>query len=252
MSSDEDDDWFEEAVSESETEESDDSTDATFTDTTDAETTEPAPDTDEPFDMDFATAFENAPGPDDSVPEDIGALAESTDTFEDEEFDSDLPTIDIGIEGLDNMIQGGVPERSLMVAMGAAGTGKTNFGLQFINHALKNDEYAVYITLEESYDRVINSAEEKGWPFSDYIDDNNLAILDLDPIEMANSLSSIRSELPGLIQDFGASRLVLDSVSLLEMMYDSQATRRTEIYDFAWLSVRDFFNSLLTKTGEIS
>ncbi|WP_306298395.1 ATPase domain-containing protein, partial [Halobacterium hubeiense] len=45
-------------------------------------------------------------------------------------------------------------------------------------------------------------------------------------------LTSIRNELPRLVEEFGASRLVLDSVSLLEMMYDDQSVRRTEIYDF--------------------
>ncbi|WP_458209569.1 KaiC domain-containing protein [Haladaptatus sp. NG-SE-30] len=152
--------------------------------------------------------------------------------FDDEEFESDIPRIDIGIDGLDSMIQGGVPERTLMVAIGNAGTGKTTFGLQFLNHALSRGESAVYITLEESHERIINSATEKGWPYDEYVADDRLAVVDIDPIEMANSLSSIQDELPGLVRDFGATRLVLDSVSLLEMMFEDRAARRNEIYDF--------------------
>ncbi|QDX40747.1 KaiC domain-containing protein [Salarchaeum sp. JOR-1] len=152
--------------------------------------------------------------------------------FEDGEFESDIPRVELGIEGLDNMVQGGVPKRSLIVAIGSAGTGKTTFGLQFLNHALKNDERAVFITLEETEERIVDSANERGWSFAEHIANGDLAIIDLDPIEMANSLTSIRNELPRLVEDFGATRLVLDSVSLLEMMYDDQATRRTEIYDF--------------------
>jgi len=152
--------------------------------------------------------------------------------FEEEDFESDIPRIDVGIEGLDEMIQGGVPERSLMVAVGEAGTGKTTFGLQFLNEAIQNGERAVFITLEESRERVVQSADEKGWNFSEHTASGDLAVVDIDPIEMANSLTSIRNELPRLVEEFGASRLVLDSVSLLEMMYDDQSTRRTEIYDF--------------------
>jgi KaiC domain protein len=151
---------------------------------------------------------------------------------EDEEYDSDIPRIDFGIEGLDEMIQGGVPERSLVVAIGEAGTGKTTFGLQFLHEAIENGERAVFITLEESRERVVQSATEKGWEFDRHTEEGNLAVIDIDPIEMANSLTSIRNELPRLVEEFGASRLVLDSVSLLEMMYDDQSTRRTEIYDF--------------------
>jgi KaiC domain protein len=150
----------------------------------------------------------------------------------DEEFDSDIPRLDLGIRGLDEMIQGGVPERSLMVVMGAAGTGKTTFGLQFLDRGVREDENAVYITLEESAEAVRQAAIEKGWPFDEYVEDGRLAIVDLDPIEMANSLTSIRSDLPRLVESFGADRLVLDSVSLLEMMYNDPAKRRTEVFDF--------------------
>ncbi|AGN01974.1 circadian clock protein KaiC [Salinarchaeum sp. Harcht-Bsk1] len=150
----------------------------------------------------------------------------------DDDPDSDIPRIDLGIEGLDEMIQGGVPERSLMVAIGSAGTGKTTFGHQFLYGGLQNGERAVFIALEESRERVIRSASEKGFQFDEYVDDGQLAVVDIDPVEMANSLQTIRSELPRLIDEFGADRLVLDSVSLLEMMYEERATRRNEIYDF--------------------
>ncbi len=214
------------------------------------------------FDEDFSTAFENAPGGGgaggdtefgdaglgDAAPEGFGGddagfgmgggggFGETDEPFEetefDEEFESSIPRVDVGIEGLDSMIQGGVPERSLLTTIGSAGTGKTTFGLQFLNEALEAGENAVFITLEESRGRIINTATEKGWSFDDYESEGRLAVIDLDPIEMANSLTSIRNDLPRLIEDFGASRLVLDSVSLLEMMYDEQATRRNEVYDF--------------------
>jgi KaiC domain protein len=151
---------------------------------------------------------------------------------DEESFESNIERIKIGIEGLDEMILGGVPKRSLMVAIGSAGTGKTTFGLQFLHEALRNDEKAVYITLEENRDAILVTAEEKGWPFQQYEDDGDLAVLALDPIEMANSLASVRSDLPRLVDEFGADRLVLDSVSLLEMMYDHPSKRRSEVFDF--------------------
>jgi KaiC domain protein len=130
------------------------------------------------------------------------------------------------------MILGGVPARSLIAGIGSAGTGKTTLGLQFLREALENDERAVYITLEESRQRILDTADEKGWDFSTYVEEGQLAIIDLDPIEMANSLSSIRDDLPRLVEEFDASRLVLDSVSLLEMMYDRPSRRRSEVFGF--------------------
>jgi circadian clock protein KaiC len=182
------------------------------------------------FEDDFADAFASASGPEGPPAGDEFDMGGGG--FDDEDFDSDIPRVDVGIEGLDSMIQGGVPERSLMVAIGSAGTGKSTLGLQFLQHALAAGERAVFIALEESREAVLASADERGWDFSGHAERGDLALVDLDPIEMANSLSSIRDELPDLVAEFGASRLVLDSVSLLEMMYDDQAERRTEIYDF--------------------
>jgi len=164
---------------------------------------------------------------------DPGGPAGGTETFDDEEFESEIPRIRIGIDGLDEMILGGVPDRSLITTIGAAGTGKTTFGLQFLDEALRQGDSAVYITLEESRESILDSAEEKGMPYREYERAEDLAVVAMDPIEMANSLSSIRNELPALITDFGAERLVLDSVSLLEMMYDRAAERRSEVFDFA-------------------
>jgi KaiC domain protein len=203
----------------------------------------------EPSVNDFEAAFGAGGGDESPTTDDFEAAfdAGSDDTEEfDEELDSDLSRIEVGIGGLDRMIHGGVPERSLMVVMGSAGTGKTTFGLQFLRHGLENDEKAVYIALEESAAAVEQAAVEKGWPFDEYIQDDRLAIVDLDPIEMANSLRSIRSALPRLISEFGAERLVLDSVSLLEMMYDDQSRRRTEVFDFTKSLKRAGVTTMLT------
>ncbi|MFC6721788.1 KaiC domain-containing protein [Halobacteriaceae bacterium SHR40] len=241
---DDDVDWFEQGLSDDESDEAD--SDASFElDTDDSDEASPfdtdddgvfgtggdeggafGEDSDDPFgggggeslfdDEGFASAFEG----------------DSDSEFEDEDFDSEIPRIDLGIEGLDNMIQGGVPERHLMVTIGGAGTGKTTFGLQFLNHGLEQGEKAVFITLEQSHEAILATANEFGWDFQEFEDQNRLAVVDLDPVEMANSLDNIQAELPELIRDFGADRLVLDSVSLLEMMYDNQSKRRTEVFDF--------------------
>jgi KaiC domain protein len=144
------------------------------------------------------------------------------------------------------MILGGVPVRSLMTVIGSAGTGKTTFGLQFLNQTVKQGGKAVYITLEETEESIISSAEEKGWPFGEYVKEDHLVVVAMDPIEMANSLDSIRGDITRLVNEFGADRLVLDSVSLLEMMYDHPAKRRSEVFDFARSLKRAGVTTLLT------
>ncbi|AXG07895.1 KaiC domain-containing protein [Haloplanus rubicundus] len=273
MSEDDGEDWFERALredSDSTTDESgDDGPDADSDSATDdgpdadqasadspfeedfAGAVENAPDIDEepasddsPFEEDFASAFENAPdigdAPDGESGEDLfsgggpSGGEQAAEPFDDDaEFDSEIERIDLGIDGLDNMILGGVPKRSLISIVGSAGTGKTTFGLQFLDEALSNGNRGVYLTLEEAASRIYDTAEEKGWPFRQYADEGRLAVVHLDPVEMANSLASIRNDLPELIEEFGADRLVLDSVSLLEMMYDRPSDRRSEVFQFS-------------------
>ncbi|WEL20312.1 KaiC domain-containing protein [Halorhabdus sp. BNX81] len=180
------------------------------------------------FDEDFASALDSAGGPGG----DSGGAAAENPFEDDESFESEIPRIDLGIEGLDGMIQGGIPQRHLMVVIGSPGTGKTTFGLQFLHHGLQQGEDVVFITLEQSRESILDTADERGWEFDRYEREDRLAIVDLDPVEMANSLENIRGEFPELVREFGADRLVLDSVSLLEMMYDDQARRRTEVFDF--------------------
>ncbi|MEF8784039.1 MAG: KaiC domain-containing protein [Haloarculaceae archaeon] len=228
-------DWFEEAIGDDEQddgadgdesewdsafEESDSTGEAPFGDITEGEDSFGGTDSgggEGVFDDDFASAFESAGG----------------EEFDDKEFESAIPRISLGIEGLDEMIQGGIPRRHLIVAIGAPGAGKTTFGLQFLHHGLEQGESGVFITLEQSRETIIDTANERGWEFNRYEEEENmLAVVDLDPVEMANSLDNIRGELPALIREFGADRLVLDSVSLLEMMYEDQSRRRTEVFDF--------------------
>jgi KaiC domain protein len=197
---------------------------------------------DDPFGEDFAEAMGGAGGGGGFGGGGGGGPAD----FDEEEFESEIDRLDIGIEGLDDMILGGVPVRSLITVIGSAGTGKTTFGLQFLDQAMSDGGKGVYITLEETEDAIISTAEEKGWPFGEYVDNGQLVVVAMDPIEMANSLDSIRGDISRLVNDFGADRLVLDSVSLLEMMYDHPAKRRSEVFDFARSLKRAGVTTMLT------
>ncbi|MFD1571451.1 KaiC domain-containing protein [Halorubrum laminariae] len=208
------------------------------------ETTEYATGGDDPFgDADpFGGYRETAPSPDDAFgfaefgggdePGTAGNADPAGFDIDPDEFESAIPRIDVGIEGLDEMILGGVPARSLISVIGGAGTGKTTFALQFLNEALESDGKGVYITLEQTRESILSTAAEKGWSFEDHAAEGRLAVVAIDPIEMANSLASIRNDLTRLIAEFDADRLVLDSVSLLEMMYDHPSKRRSEVFGF--------------------
>ena len=56
-----------------------------------------------------------------------------------------LPT---GISGMDNLMEGGIPEKSLVLLSGSAGTGKTIFAFQWLVTGALANEPGVYVAME--------------------------------------------------------------------------------------------------------
>ena len=140
--------------------------------------------------------------------------------------------VKIGIDGLDEMLGGGLIPHSIGVIIGTYGTGKTTFSLNFIREGLENNENVIYISLEESKARIRTYMEQKGWKPEDYLD-KSLHILKLDPTDFNLANTRIKKELPHLIDELKARRVVFDPISLFEDLFPSDSERRQEMYRFA-------------------
>lgn len=140
-----------------------------------------------------------------------------------------------GVQGLDEMVQGGFPEGHLVVAMGSFGTGKTTLGLQFLMEGLKEGEHCIFISLEEDKDSVVKNAASFGWDLSEPISKKKLGLFKLEPSDAKTTITRIRSELPKFVKSFGAKRVVVDSVSLLNMMFADESERRSNLFNLCQL-----------------
>src|SRR5512137_2622040 len=140
-----------------------------------------------------------------------------------------------GVDGLDEMLQGGLPENHIVVLMGSFGTGKTTFGLQFLMEGLRNDEPCIFISLEEDKDSIVKNAAAFGWDLTDAIDKKKLGLFKLEPSDAKTTITRIKSELPKFIKSFGAKRDVIDSVSLLNMMFADENERRSNLFNLCQL-----------------
>jgi KaiC domain protein len=137
----------------------------------------------------------------------------------------------IGIEGLDDMMGGGLIPGSICAIIGTYGTGKTTFSLQFVWEGLKNGETVIYISLEEREERILRYMEQKGWDVKPYMG-KSLIVLKLDPTDFNIANNRIKNELPQMIQQVNASRVVIDPISLFEDLFESDAERRHEMFRF--------------------
>jgi len=128
--------------------------------------------------------------------------------------------VSMGVKGLDPLIGGGVPQGHIVSIFGAYGTGKTTFGLHFVECGLKNDENCVFISLDEDEKSILETARGFGMDLSG--SGGNLKIIQLDPIAVKESLMKTGNELLESIKSFDASRIVVDTVSVLEGMFDEK------------------------------
>jgi KaiC domain protein len=142
-----------------------------------------------------------------------------------------MKLLSTGIQGLDELLQGGVPERHMIVVVGGMGTGKSTLAIQFLITGLKNGEKAVYMSLEEQEAEIKQSAMGFGWDLQTFVDNGTLALIRLDPNDIKTTMARIKNEMPGLIKQFGATRLVVDSITLFEMMFTDESERRLNLFE---------------------
>ncbi len=154
--------------------------------------------------------------------------------------------IKTGIEGLDQMLRGGVPKGHVFTVMGAFGTGKTTFSLQYIWEGLQKGESGIFISLEEDKDAMIETGLSYGWDFQEYLDQGKLAVEKLRPEDAEATIKRIKSDLPRFIKDFGAERIALDSISLMNMMMDTPQQKRDQLFALSEMIKETGATALLT------
>jgi KaiC domain protein len=159
---------------------------------------------------------------------------------------TEMERVKTGIDGLDEMLEGGLPKSQAVAVMGSFGTGKTTFGLQFIQQGLKQGEKGIFISLEEDQESILSAARSFGWDLGPFIEQKKLAIVKLEPTDAKTTITRIRSELPDFIKGFGASRIVLDSVSLLNLLFEADHEKRSNLFNLIQMVKRTGATCLMT------
>ncbi len=152
--------------------------------------------------------------------------------------------IDTGVEGLNDILSGGLPAGQMYLLEGIPGTGKTTIALQFIRTAILAGEAALYVTLSESKRELESSARSHGWAVDE------LSIAEFIPEEASLSpeqqytvfhpseveLASTIQKLTDLIEARKPSRLVIDSLSELRLLAADTMRYRRQL-----LALKQFF-----------
>jgi circadian clock protein KaiC len=150
-----------------------------------------------------------------------------------------------GIEGLDEVLKGGIPANRIYLLEGSPGAGKTTLAMQFLLRGVREGQRSMYITLSESAQELRGSAESHGWSLDgvnirEYIitdasteRDREVTMYHTPELELGDTMSRMLKD----IQEFRPERVVIDALSELRLLSDSVLRYRRQL-----LALKQFFN----------
>ena len=137
-----------------------------------------------------------------------------------------LPRCETGVAGLDQILRGGIPRGNVVLLAGGPGLGKTSLSLAFLARGADEGENGVLLTFTEPVAVLERNVREYRFVDPEHLDGGRLRLLDLRTVlerlghsaggrvspEDAARLADV---LVDVVQECGARRLVLDSITAL-------------------------------------
>src|SRR5438445_13386741 len=151
-----------------------------------------------------------------------------------------VPRVPSGIFGLDSKIQGGFVKGSVNFVTGKTGTGKTSFCSSFLYAGSIRGEKGIYFTTEETTEDIKKDIKAMfDWNIDTLVEKKLLKFISnrpelpsgrTDSEEIARVVKlyvyDLTSKIEDYVQQFKAQRLVVDSVSLVELFIKDDFLKR--------------------------
>ena len=155
-----------------------------------------------------------------------------------------VPRVATGIEGLDDILHGGLTADRLYLIEGMPGSGKTTLAFQFLLEGVRRGEPVLYLTLSETKAEVDGVAESHGWSLE------GVTVSELMPSEAALEpgeqytmfhpseveLSETTRRILAEVERVKPTRVVFDSLSELRLLSGNPLRYRRQI-----LALKQFF-----------
>ena len=165
-----------------------------------------------------------------------------------------MPSIvSTGIEGLNEVLRGGLPASNLYMLQGAPGSGKTTAALQFLRAGVEAGESCIYVTLSQSAAELEAIALSHGWTL------DGIRIEELSTSGAVNEaddqsifltadlrLDETRKAIEAAIEEHKPRRLVYDSLLEIRLITGDSPRFRRELIGFkSFLAKQDVVALLL-------
>jgi circadian clock protein KaiC len=162
-----------------------------------------------------------------------------------------------GIDGLDQILDGGLASGRTTLVAGAAGSGKTLLATEFLVRGAELGEPGVLFAFEETEDELTANVASLGWDLDRLCREGKLVIdhvrVEREHIEQTGDfdLEALFIRLGYAIDSIGAKRVVLDTLEVLFAALDDTAVLRSELRRlFRWLKDKGVTAVVTAERGE--
>ncbi|WP_281632352.1 circadian clock protein KaiC [Flavobacterium luteolum] len=169
-----------------------------------------------------------------------------------------FPKTPTGVDGLDEITEGGFPQGRPTLICGGAGCGKTLLSMQFLIKGItEHNEPGVFMSFEEPSDDLTLNVKSLGFDLEQLKKDKKLVVdhvrVERSEIEEAGEydLDGLFIRLGHAIDSIKATRVVLDTIESLFAGLDNQAILRAELRRlFHWLKTKGVTAVITGERGE--
>ncbi len=140
--------------------------------------------------------------------------------------------IKTGIQGLDELIEGGFPEGSSILLSGGPGAGKSIFCIEFLYNGAKDyNEPGLYVTLEEGPQNLWWNMQRFHWELSALQRKDMFKIVKFEPDEnVRENFNVVVEKILTIVKQMGAKRCVIDSITAFSFWTENLGKIRFAIY----------------------
>lgn len=148
--------------------------------------------------------------------------------------------ITTGVDGLDEVVGGGLPKNYVYLIQGDPGSGKTTMAMQFLLEGARLGERTLYLTLSESVQELREVARSHGWDLSGVelfepplaknplLPDDQNTLFHPAEIELAEEMKLLLNK----IEEVKPQRIVLDSLSEIRLLAQTPLRYRRQVLAF--------------------
>ena len=168
-----------------------------------------------------------------------------------------LPKSPTGIQGLDEITNGGFPKNRPTLLLGNTGSGKTVMAMEFLINGIEMfDEPAVFMAFEEKKEELVLNVKSLGFDLDKHITNNKLYVEQvlINPDDMRETgmydLEGLFVRLEQAIYKVMAKRVVLDSLDTLFYDFDSKILRSEFLRLLSWLKEKEVTAIMTSEIGD--